>query len=193
MSKIGFYRDNIVPALKTAIGLTAKQSYASHYTSGVLFDLWADGMNLVATDGARIRLWTFDRVWNEGFKPDESGYSFCIDAAWLKSRLPLLAAIGEGGEVVFEFADGEFRVEVGGDVFSTKPIDCKYPDYWRVIGPYVDNQTERAVALNPLLLAGIFGKATAIGLHITSPVEPVAVRQPGEENTIGVIMPIRMD
>ena len=109
------------------------QQDVRYYLNGILMEISAGQIKLVATDGHRLAL-SQGALANDG---DEERQIIIPRKAVLElSRL----LDSNGGEAKCELSQNHFRVETDSLIFTTKLIDGKFPDYQRVI-PVDGNKT----------------------------------------------------
>ena len=110
------------------------QQDVRYYLNGILMEITAGNIKLVATDGHRLAL--SQGVLDNDTKVEERQIIIPRKAVLELSRL----LDSTGGEAKCELSQNHFRVETDALVFTTKLIDGKFPDYQRVI-PVDGNKT----------------------------------------------------
>ncbi|MEM7565129.1 MAG: DNA polymerase III subunit beta, partial [Pseudomonadota bacterium] len=108
------------------------QQDVRYYLNGILMELSAQQIKLVATDGHRLALSTFDTDTGS----EEKQIIVPRKAVLELSRL----LDNSDSPAQCTMSQNHFRVETGSLVFTTKLIDGKFPDYQRVI-PVDGNKT----------------------------------------------------
>ena len=116
---------------KTAFAMA--QQDVRYYLNGILMEITAGKVKLVATDGHRLALSEIDM---------ETGVEADKQIIIPRKAVLELSRLLESGDnpASCELSQNHLRVETGSLVFTTKLIDGKFPDYQRVI-PVDGNKT----------------------------------------------------
>lgn len=114
-------------------GFAMAQQDVRYYLNGMLWEVKADGLRLVATDGHRLAMCTL-----AASLPIESPAQVIVPRKGVSELSRLL----QDGDVDAEVAIGSnhIRVTTPGFTFTSKLIDGKFPDYERVL-PRGSNKT----------------------------------------------------
>ena len=116
------------PSLKKLIdsaGFAMAQQDVRYYLNGMLWEISANALKLVATDGHRLALGELQGVEASGEKQIILPRKAVLEVARLMSDSEQLVTI--------ELGDTHFKATTGDFVFASKLVDGKFPDYDRVI------------------------------------------------------------
>lgn len=184
---VRFTAGDLLPALRVLAGVTAPDDCGGcHYSNGVLFDFDLDRqLSLVATDGTCLSLFTFDL-------DSECKGQYIVSGDRLLKWLKEVKKYPEYSSVQFNFEGDRAEVVWGDETRECKLMDCKFPDYWRVIDPVLEPEG-MTVAFNPLLIERAAGTdCQQVQINVTSAIQPIRVLDEKRSNFAAVVMPIRM-
>ncbi len=117
------------------------QQDVRYYLNGILFEIEADHLRAVATDGHRLS------VCDGAIKSNSTNLVQTIIPR--KGVLELQRLIKEDdAQVMITFSENHIRAEFSGITYTSKLVDGKFPDYERVIP---QNTTKKVVAERLLL------------------------------------------
>lgn len=102
------------------------QQDVRYYLNGMLFEVGADYLRVVATDGHRLAMETLSM----GNSLSES-QQLILPRKGIMELSRLLS--GEDGEIELTFGQGHIRAAVTEFTFTSKLVDGKFPDYNRVL------------------------------------------------------------
>ena len=139
--------------------------------TGVLVELGADGVRLVATDRYRLAVALAPSVSAASSSLSTAvgqSSSAVVPAAWLDD-VAVACRVGDGLEVVVELGAGRAVATVGTEGIATTPLPGAFPDYRRIVDPgLLSSEADREVA-------GRSGMVDAAGLQSLLPVEAQTV------------------
>ena len=139
--------------------------------TGVLVELGADGVRLVATDRYRLAVALAPSVSAASSSLSTAvgqSSSAVVPAAWLDD-VAVACRVGDGLEVVVELGAGRAVATVGTEGIATTPLPGAFPDYRRIVDPgLLSSEADREVA-------GRAGLVDAAGLQSLLPVEAQTV------------------
>jgi len=138
------------------------QQDVRYYLNGILMEISASGMKLVATDGHRLAL--SETTLDSGVSEDRQ----IIIPRKAVMELSRLLDAGDS-PVKCEMSQNHLRVETGSLIFTTKLIDGKFPEYQRVI-PVDGNkimQVERETLKHSMSRIAILSNEKYRGIRLT--------------------------
>ena len=116
----------VVKSMIDATGFAMAQQDVRYYLNGMLLEVTAEGIKVIATDGHRMAL-----TESKMDVDIDSVRQFIIPRKGVLELSKLMADTEESCELVL--SDKHIRCEVRNFTFTSKLIDGKFPDYRRVI------------------------------------------------------------
>lgn len=107
-------------------GFAMAQQDVRYYLNGLLFEMAADRLNLVATDGHRLAYYGFTSDL-----PTQETRQVIVPRKGVHELSRLLAESDDSVEI--QLTSSHIRVQLPGLRFTSKLIDGRFPDYQRVI------------------------------------------------------------
>lgn len=102
------------------------QQDVRYYLNGVMLEIEANQIKIVATDGHRLALGSIN-----GEYPVESTFQVIIPRKAVMELSRLLTV--EDGKILVSVSKNHIRISINNIIFTSKLIDGKFPDYNRVI------------------------------------------------------------
>jgi len=147
------------------------QQDVRYYLNGILMEITADKIRLVATDGHRLALSEFESETGV-----DSERQIIIPRKAVLELARLLDATDADARCIL--SQNHLRVETGQLVFTTKLIDGKFPDYQRVI-PVDGNkmlEVEREVLKQSMSRIAILSNEKYRGIRLTLSADNLSIQ-----------------
>ena len=177
--------ENIAAAL-----IVAPKSDIRYYLNGVCFDVKAERIVTVATDGHRLLIARGGEVTVPD--ADEKRHEFTIP----RDALEDVTRKVKGGTVIYVQVDGEkIKLTSTARTIESALVDARFPDWRRIMPKKTDGVPAQ---YSPLYIAD-FQRVSKLFcrdgmIHVGyNGLSPAVVTFPGTTSVVGVLMPYRID